>query len=86
MSHRVKGDETPAPVDEHEAARIIGMSVAFLRADRYRGHVGARTAGPPFLRLGRAIRYDPLDLKEWLSEHRVVRSQGSERGQPQEVA
>ena len=64
----------PHLVDEREAARRIGMSVAFLRADRYRGHVGARTPGPPFYRVGKAVRYDVADLEQWLAERRVDRS------------
>jgi len=60
-------------LDEREAAERIGMSVAFLRADRYRGHVGNRTAGPPFYRIGRAIRYAPEDLDLWVSARRVER-------------
>lgn len=60
-------------VDEREAARRIGMSVAFLRADRYRGHVGNRTVGPPFYRIGRAIRYAPADLEHWVESRRVER-------------
>lgn len=64
----------PQLVDEREAARRIGMSVAFLRADRYRGHVGGRTPGPPFYRVGKAVRYDLGDLEHWLAERRVDRS------------
>ena len=64
----------PQLVDEREAARRIGMSVAFLRADRYRGHVGGRTPGPPFYRVGKAVRYDLGDLDAWLAERRVDRS------------
>lgn len=76
-----------APIDERKAARHIGMSVAFLRADRYRGHVGGRTAGPPYYRIGRAIRYDVADLDAWLAARRVDRSERSAsriaaRGQP----
>ena len=66
-------------VDEREAARRLAVSVAFLRADRYRGHVGNRTPGPPFYRVGKAIRYDVGDLDRWLAERRVDRG-GRERG------
>jgi hypothetical protein len=64
----------PQLVDEHAAAARIGVSVAFLRADRYRGHVGARTPGPPFYRVGRAVRYDLGDLDAWLASRRVDRA------------
>jgi hypothetical protein len=44
--------------DEREAAAHIGMSVAFLRAAR----LGRGTPGPPFVRIGRAVRYAAADL------------------------
>jgi hypothetical protein len=65
----------PELLVETEAASYIGMSVAFLRADRYRGHVGRRTPGPPFLRLGGSIRYRLEDLDAWLKARRVDRSE-----------
>ncbi len=43
------------------------MSVAFLRCGRSVGTVGNRTPSPPFLKLGRAVRYDRRDLDEWLA-------------------
>jgi hypothetical protein len=66
---------TPPPelLDELETAGYLRMSVAFLRSDRSRGHIGGATAGPPFLRLGRTIRYRRDDLDAWLAEHRIDR-------------
>ncbi len=64
----------PTLLAETEAAHYIGMSVAYLRMDRCRGHVGHRTPGPPFLKLGRSVRYDVRDLDAWLAERRVDRS------------
>ncbi len=58
-------------VDENEAAKMIGMSVAFLRAARYRGILGNRTPAPPHLRLGRSVRYDRAELAAWLAARRV---------------
>lgn len=65
-------------LDERAAAAYIGMSAAYLRADRYRGHVGGNTPGPAYLRLGRTIRYCLEDLDAWLAARRVDRS--AERG------
>lgn len=65
---------TPTLLPETEAAHYIGMSVAYLRMDRCRGRVGNRTPGPPFLKLGRSVRYDVRDLDAWLAERRVDRS------------
>ena len=61
-------------VDERAAAAHLGVSVAFLRADRCRGHVGGHTPGPPWYRVGRAVRYDLADLDQWLATRRVDRS------------
>jgi hypothetical protein len=45
-------------VDEHKAARRIGMSVAFLRADRYRGHAAPARTG---MRSLEVVRYENTD-------------------------
>ena len=60
----------PQLVTEQTAAEYIGMSVAFLRAARQRGKVGARTPGPQFLKLGKSVRYDVADLDCWLESRR----------------
>ena len=61
-------------LDEKRAAAIIGMSVSFLKMARLRGNVGGRTPGPPYYKIGEAIRYDRADLERWLSDRRVDRS------------
>jgi hypothetical protein len=78
---------TPAPeiLNEYDAAAYIGMSVSYLRADRWRGRVGASTPGPAYLRLGRTIRYRRDDLDSWLMERRVDRS-AKQRPAPQPEA
>jgi len=70
----------PELFDEGTAAAYIGMSAAFLRADRCRGVVGNRTPGPAYLRLGRTIRYRREDLDAWLAAHRVDRAQRRREG------
>lgn len=60
-------------MSETAAAIYIGMSVAYLRADRSRGIVGGRTPGPAFLRLGRCVRYRRADLDTWLASCRIDR-------------
>lgn len=59
---------------EKEAAIYIGMSRSFLSQDRMNGHRENRTPGPVFLKLGRSIRYRKIDLDEWLSNHRIIRT------------
>lgn len=57
-------------VNEKEAARYIGMSAHFLRQGRCNGPTANRTPGPPWLKIGRAVRYRVSDLDAWLEEHR----------------
>jgi predicted DNA-binding transcriptional regulator AlpA len=62
----MKDSNTPQQrVKERDAASYIGMSVPFLRLSRCNG------GGPPYLRMGRAIRYDIADLDKWLDSRRV---------------
>ena len=55
---------TSQPVTESEAAGRLGLKVATLRAWRNQGR------GPAYVRLGRAIRYLPTDLDEFLQSNR----------------
>ena len=51
---------------EDEAAPYIGMSRSWLRQSRMTGNKDA----PPYVKIGRAIRYLRDDLDTWLVEHR----------------
>jgi hypothetical protein len=51
---------------EPQAADRLALKVATLRARRHRG------VGPPFLRLGRAIRYIPDDIENYLAANRHI--------------
>ena len=55
---------------EKQAAPYIGMSRSFLRQSRMNGKRQNRTAGPPFLKIGRKVLYLAEDLDTWLLEHR----------------
>lgn len=55
---------------EAEAAHYIGMSTHFLRISRQQGRMGNRTPAPPYIKIGRAVRYLLDDLDHWLTEHR----------------
>lgn len=55
---------------EKQAAPYIGMSRSFLRQSRMNGRRQNRTAGPPFLKIGRKVLYLVEDLDTWLLEHR----------------
>jgi predicted DNA-binding transcriptional regulator AlpA len=54
-----------------EAARYIAMSESFLRQARMDGDRENRTPGPPFLKIGRAVRYLKHDLDAWLERHKA---------------
>ena len=54
---------------ERDAAVALGVSRSCLRVWRHRGQ------GPPFLRLGRCIRYAEADLAGFLSANRFDPSQ-----------
>ncbi len=43
-------------VNEHEAARLLGLSVKTIRRRRWAGKP------PPFLKIGAAVRYEPAEL------------------------
>lgn len=51
---------TTTALTEGQVAEQLGLSVATLRAWRH------RTKGPRFLRFGRAVRYLPADLDEFI--------------------
>jgi excisionase family DNA binding protein len=55
---------------EEEAAFYLGVSRSFLRQSRMDGVRKNRTPGPPFVKLGRMIRYVREDLDAWLDAQR----------------
>ena len=58
-----------APLNERDAAEYIGVSPSYLRHSRVRGTTKCVDA-PPFVRIGKAIRYLPQDLDSWLAARR----------------
>jgi len=51
--------------DERQAATFLHCSVEFLQADR------SRAKRIPFIKLGRAVRYDPEDVKAYAESCKV---------------
>jgi excisionase family DNA binding protein len=47
-------------LNEHEAAALLGVSVRTLQNWRLRG------GGPPYQKLGSAVRYSTAKLHEWI--------------------
>jgi hypothetical protein len=70
-------------IDEFAAAKYITKSVAYLRDSRSKGLRAGRTAGPPFYKLGAAVRYKRRELDAWLAAHRVDPAQV---GKPSPIA
>ncbi len=53
-------------LSEKETSEYIGMSRSFLRQSRMEGNRSTRTPAPPFLKIGRSVRYLREDLDNWL--------------------
>ena len=54
-------------LSEIEAANYIGMSRSFLAQSRMDGKRDSRTPAPPFIKIGRSVRYLRDDLDHWLN-------------------
>ena len=63
---------------EPEAAQYLSMSTSFLRQSRMDGIREHRTPGPPFVKIGRAVRYLVEDLDTWLKKYRQEPGKGEE--------
>ena len=48
-------------LNEHDVARVTGLSVASVRRWRL-----LRQEGPKYLKIGAAVRYKPEDISAWL--------------------
>jgi hypothetical protein len=62
LTSKSQGDAEP--MTERAAAGRLGLTAATLRAWRHQGR------GPAFVRLGRAVRYLPADLNDYLRANR----------------
>lgn len=56
----------PRALTEVEAANYIGMSRSYLAQSRMDGKRDTRTPAPPFIKIGRSVRYLREDLDQWL--------------------
>ncbi len=57
---------TQRALTELEAAKYIGMSRSYLAQARMDGERANRTPAPPFIKIGRSVRYLREDLDRWL--------------------
>lgn len=64
--------EPKRALTEIETSAYIGMSRSFLRQSRMDGNRETRTPSPPFIKIGRSVRYLVEDLDAWLDRfHRL---------------
>jgi len=56
-------------LNEKQASDLLKLSRGFLRSSRSKNPT---VEGPPYLKFGRAVRYDPEDLLAWRDRHRVT--------------
>lgn len=59
------GADSDELLDQSAVARKLRTTVKFLEARRCRG------GGPPFIRVGRLVRYKPQDVQEWIESQRM---------------
>ena len=61
-------DVSKRVLTEAETSQYIGMSRSYLRQARMEGNRASRTPAPPFIKIGRSIRYRQEDVDKWLDE------------------
>ncbi|MBW7996795.1 MAG: helix-turn-helix domain-containing protein [Candidatus Glassbacteria bacterium] len=62
----MKSSIVPQTLSDRETAFYIGMSSSWLRQSRVTGNPDA----PPFIKIGRSVRYLREDLEAWLRSKR----------------
>lgn len=55
-------------LSEIETSEYIGMSRSYLRQSRMDGKRDSRKPAPPFIKIGRSVRYLRDDLDIWLNQ------------------
>jgi len=62
---RLRMNDIPHVIDERQAAQVLGLKVATLRAWRL------KKRGPKFVRFGRAVRYPVRELEDYIAARTV---------------
>ena len=55
-------------INEFETAKILGLSVNFLRKNRQPNH-GQTAISIPFFKIGKLVRYERGQLEQWLIDN-----------------
>lgn len=66
----------PRTLKSAETAQYINMSESWLRQSRMNGNPD----GPPFVKIGRSVRYLRDDLDIWLEQRRRVNTLAGAKG------
>lgn len=76
----MEGLKQKRALTEIETSEYIGMSRSFLRQSRMDGKRENRTPAPPFIKIGRAVRYLREDLDGWLDQFHRLEHIGQNHG------
>ena len=68
MNHSQPSVVAARALSEIEASQYICMSRSYLRQSRMDGNRDNRTPAPPFIKIGRSVRYLKEDLDQWLDD------------------
>ena len=77
MSQRSRRDANPHPfgptelLTSKQAAASLNLSVSWLAKQRLSG------TGPPYIKLGGAVRYNATVLQEWMKGKQRISTSGS---------
>lgn len=64
MNHLAK--PMPPLLHEAHAAKLLGVSVAWMQRKRWEGD------GPAYVKYSRAVRYELAAIEAWIERHRVT--------------
>ena len=80
MDDSQKATNLKRALTEIETSIYIGMSRSFLRQSRMDGNRENRTPAPPFIKIGRSVRYLQEDLDGWLDQFHRLEHIGQNHG------
>ena len=66
--HSAGNKQPPRVLTEQDASSYICMSRSYLRQARMDGQRDNRKPAPPFIKIGRNVRYFKEDLDNWLEQ------------------
>ncbi len=73
-----KSESIPRALSENKAAKYIGMSRSYLAQSRMDGPRDKRTPAPPFIKIGRSVRYLREGLDTWLDQFHKLEHLGQQ--------